>query len=62
MQVGDLVKMILKDGAITSETGILLENHCSHGFYGWRYFLIDGKTTLINILDYNFEVISAVVS
>tara|TARA_E500000331_G_C17170362_1_gene675801 strand:- start:893 stop:1072 length:180 start_codon:yes stop_codon:yes gene_type:complete len=59
MQVGDLVRMILKDGAITSETGILLETQDN---YGWKYFLIDGKTVLINILDYNFEVINEMVS
>jgi len=55
MQVGDLVRLTLKDGAISSETGILLESGDS---YGWKHFLINGQLTLINILDYTCEVIN----
>ena len=59
MRIGDLVRMTLKDGAITSENGIFLGDHDN---YGWKTFLINGKKVSIYILDYNFEVVSELVS
>lgn len=56
MQIGDLIKLTLKDGAISSDTGIFLED-CGT-IFGYKYFLINGKAVLINILDYTYEVIN----
>ncbi len=55
MKPGDLLKLILKDGAISVETGLFLEQSDK---IGWSDFFINGKKITINILDYNFEVIN----
>lgn len=55
MKPGDLVKIMLKDGAISCETGILFDV----GEYGWVTILVNKKLVSINILDYNMEVINA---
>lgn len=55
MQVGDLIRLTLKDGAITSDTGIFLENEDN---YGYKRFLVNGQSIVINILDYTYEVIN----
>tara|TARA_R110001592_G_scaffold57545_1_gene174832 strand:- start:1583 stop:1762 length:180 start_codon:yes stop_codon:yes gene_type:complete len=56
MKTGDLVKLILKDGAISVDIGIILGNDGRIGV--WKHVFINGKTVLINILDYSMEVIN----
>ena len=50
-----MVRLTLKDGAITSDTGIFLENEDN---YGYKRFLVSGQSIVINILDYTYEVIN----
>ena len=56
MRVGDLVKIIYKDGAISSELGIYLGQKKASS--NWRLrFLIDGHIVQVSPVEYHFEAI-----